>query len=171
MIITTKVIQFQQKALLEKFRAFLKKRTFSTIGLTNSPPESMLNSNNNWRRFLILNRQIAAICRQITGMAAFWKTFLTVIFVQYIIYQCYMAYIAFYITSMNLYIRLFFFVTILEINGLLFWLIANCASVLTANGRFEKANRSFAFTLLTNVISQCETSGTVPLGQLIKVCF
>ncbi|KAH9403671.1 hypothetical protein TYRP_014858 [Tyrophagus putrescentiae] len=127
---------------------------------------------NSWRRFLALNGQVAAICRQITGLATFWKTFLTMIFAQYIVYQVYMAYIAFYSTSMTIYIRLFFFVTVLEINGLLFWLIANCASVLTANGRFEKANRSFAFSLFTSSLTQRETSSFkvsgVRLVQLIK---
>ncbi len=97
------------------------------------------------------------------------------IFAQYIVYQVYMAYIAFYSTSMTLYIRLFFFVTVLEINALLFWLVANCASVLTANGRFEKANRSFAFSLFTSdIFTQRETSSFkvsgVRLVQLIKVC-
>ncbi len=178
-IITTTVIQLQQQAVLERFRAFSKRRKFSSFGLTNSSlninsTENSLSSMSSWRRFLVLNGQIAAICKQITGLATFWKTFLTVIFAQYIVYQVYMAYIAFYSTSMTLYIRLFFFVTVLEINGLLFWLIANCASVLTANGRFEKANRNFAFSLFTSSITQKETSSFkvsgVRLVQLIKVC-
>ncbi len=150
-VLSVSCIQIRQNFCLAKYSLFCKNLNLKNVHYA-------------FYQYLIFQQTILNINKQLEKLSQFWSFYLTCIFINFLIYQCYVGFIFFFSKSIILIIKLLFIVVISETILLLFCLIEYCAKVVKNNNKIQKLNSDF------NYLTQMNRSTThFKIRNLLKV--
>ncbi len=153
----SKYLQFQQEYLFDKIYKLNEKLSHSRVNSVHFLATTA-------DQFCRLNGVILATCRNIKTVDRFWQPVLTILFPYFITVQCYLMYLAVFV-EMPFDERVIFAMIQCEMTPLFFFLLKQCAKVVSNNSRFLKENRRFSLTLM----KMASVKGKINVKYLLKV--
>lgn len=133
-VLSVSCIQIRQKLCIFKYNLLCQSYNPKNIQLV-------------FYQYLNNQKCILNINLQLDHFSQFWSFYLTCIFINFLIYQCYVGYIFFFSKSIIIIIKMLFIAVILNTVILLFCVIEYCAKVVKNNAKLQKLNFVFLFQL------------------------
>lgn len=137
-IISSQIVNIRQKKLLNSL-TYLN----DYLQTNNQQFKSQFQALSLWNDYLRVNRLLISLSTDIEQCASYFSCPITVYFMGFITLQCYLAYIVFFVSNLNLFVNLFFLYCLTLVETCQFILNHSLSKLTQCNGKLEKANEKF----------------------------
>ncbi len=161
-IITCRIVNIRQQALLKYLT-----QLHDHLKANNQSFRTQSQAFSFWNDLLQVNRLLATLCADIDRCSNYWSLPLTVYFIGFIMIQCYMSYLSFFVPNLLFFVKLFCIYVLVLINTFQFTLVHTLSKLTQCNGKLEKANTQFY--LLFNQKNGFKTNTMLPLVLKVTV--
>ncbi len=117
-IISSQIVNIRQKELLNQLT-----KLNNQLKTNNQKLKTQVQMFYFWKNFIQINRHLVKLMIDIEKRANYFSSSLTFYFVGFIIIQCYVLYIVFFVQNLHVYLKLFLFYGLLLIEMFQFMLV------------------------------------------------